>query len=116
MFDDFRGVDLANLRMQMKQVYPDREMFRLDLSHPIWNTFYPVETLEMAPPYVDFRFTSSAEFWGMQDESGRLIMIANQNNDFGEYWEWLDQGDQPLQPSAQSVRFGINYVTYAMTH
>jgi hypothetical protein len=43
-------------------------------------------------------------------------MIANHNNDFGEYWEWVDRAEMPFEPAALSVRFGVNYLIYAMTH
>jgi hypothetical protein len=116
MFDDFRGRDLDNLRLQMRKVFPDREMFRLDVSHPVFHTFYDLDTIAMDPPYYDFRFTGPPEFWGMSDEEGRLIMIANQNNDMGEFWEWVDKKEAPFPPAAKSVRLAINYLIYAMTH
>ena len=43
-------------------------------------------------------------------------MITNDNNDFGEYWEWVDKGQLPFKPAAQSFRLGVNYLIYAMTH
>ena len=116
MFDDFRGVDLYNLQYVLKRVYPDREMFLLNPSDEIFNVFYSIESLEMVPFYFDERFTGFPEFWGMTDEYGRLILVANQNNDLGEYWEALDLANTPLEPSTQSVRLGINYMIYAMTH
>ena len=117
MFDDFRGRDLANLQVQMKKVFPERDMFRLDPDQQIFNTFFSIETLDMTSPYYDGRFLGEvAQFWGMQDDNGRLIVIANQNNDFGEYWEWVDRAEMPFQPAALSVRFGVNYLIYAMTH
>jgi hypothetical protein len=117
MFDDFRGADLTNLRRQMKKVFPERDMFKLDISHPIFHSFYDIDSLVMDPPYWDpVRFTGGPEFWGMSDDKGRLIMIGNQNNDFGEFWEWVDKAEKEFQPAAKSVRLGINYLIYAMTH
>ena len=116
MFDDFRGRDLRNLQLQMKKVFPDRDMFRLDVSHEVFHNFYDMDTLEMMPPYQRFDMSGRPEFWGMLDGEERLIMVANQNNDFGEFWEWVDRGEMPFQPAAQSVKFGINYLIYAMTH
>lgn len=115
MFDDFRGPDLVRLQMQMSQVFPDRNMFRLDVSHPIFHCFYDIDSLEMQPPYQRFDM-GIPEFWGMEDEEGRLVLVANYNNDFGEFWEWVDRGEMPFQPAAKSVRLGINYLVYAMTH
>jgi hypothetical protein len=91
-------------------------MFRLDVSHEVFHSFYDMDTLEMTPPYQRFDMSGRPEFWGMLDGEERLIMVANQNNDFGEFWEWVDRGEMPFQPAAQSVKFGINYLVYAMTH
>jgi hypothetical protein len=52
----------------------------------------------------------------MKDDKGRLIMVANADNDFGEYWEDIDNGGQALKPAIQSFQFGVNYLIYAMTH
>jgi len=117
MCDDFRGRDLEVLRFEMRKVLPGQEMFRLDRSHPIFNSFYNISSLEMDPPYYDQRFLGGRpEFWGLNDETGRLVMIANQNNDLGEFMEWMDRGEKPLKWSSMAVRLTINYLVYAMTH
>jgi len=52
----------------------------------------------------------------MSDEHGNLQVIANYNNDLGEFWEWVDRGQMPFRPAARSVKFGMNYAIYAMSH
>ena len=110
VFDDFRGRDLDTLRFEMKKAFPDREMFRLNISHPVFHTFYDIKSLDMEAfspehpfPYYDARFMGgSPEFWGMNDEDGRLIMVANLNNDLGEFWQWVDQGQMDFKLAARS--------------
>jgi hypothetical protein len=115
--DDFRGRDLDVLRFEMKKVFPDQEMFRLDISHPIFHSFYDIKSLQMDPPYMDARFLGEGpQFWGLNDEKGRLIMIANRNNDLGEFMEWVDRGEQPFKWAALAVKLMVNYLVYAMTH
>ena len=117
VFDDFRGSDLTNLRYQMQEVFPERQMVRLDASEEIFHSFYDIDSIEMDPPYYDERFGGgSVEFWGMKDESGRLMFIADQNNDLGEFFEWVDKGEMPFQPAAKATRLAVNYLVYAMTH
>ena len=116
MFDDFRGQDMYVLQMYLKRAFPDREMFRLDPSHPMFDVFYTIESLDFIPPYVRGDESGPPEFWGMTDESGRLILVANHNNDIGEFWEGLDLAYLPLQPSIEAVRMGVNYMIYAITH
>jgi hypothetical protein len=52
----------------------------------------------------------------MSDDKGNLQLIANYNNDVGDYWKYLDRGDKPLRDSSRAVRLGVDYVIYAMTH
>jgi hypothetical protein len=113
MVDDFRGPRaLENLRYQMKKVFPDRDIVPLDVSHPIFNTFYKIESLEMQPPYG----RGPVEFLGLKNSHGNLQLVVDYNNDLSEFWEWLDRGELPLREASLSLRFGINYAIYAMTH
>jgi hypothetical protein len=120
MADDFRQAgylaggpdEIEVLRRYLKLAVPERELVRLDLSHPIFHSFYDVDTLNMNPPYGNF----TPQFWGMSDEKGRLQVIANYNNDIGDFWKYLDWGNMPLQDSSRSIRIGIDYVVYALTH
>ena len=52
----------------------------------------------------------------MFDDSGRLQVIVNFNNDIGDYWEWSDTAFFPVSPSNEAYKLGINYVVYALTH
>jgi Domain of unknown function (DUF4159) len=115
MFDDFRGRALLNLEEQLRLVFPDRELFRLKLEDPIFHTFYEIDSLEMPPPYMN-PDSGKPTFWGMKDDKDRLILVANADNDFGEFWEDIDHGREALHPAVQSFQFGVNYLIYAMTH
>jgi Domain of unknown function (DUF4159) len=115
MFDDFRGNALVNLEEQMLRVFPDRQLVRVDIKDPVFHSFYEIDTLDMPPPYMTYE-SRVPSFWGMKDDKGRLILIANADNDFGEFWEDIDRGAEALHPAVQSFQFGVNYLIYAMTH
>jgi hypothetical protein len=119
MADDFRTAaylhgpeELEILKYYLKLAVPERQLERLDITHPVFHSFFDVDTLHMKAPYFDF----VPEFWGMSDEHGRLQVIANYNNDIGDFWKYLDQGNKPLQDSSRSIRMGIDYIIYSMTH
>lgn len=113
MVDDFRGQrHLSNLLYQMKKVFPNREVIPLTLSHPIFNSFYKIESLNMRPPYGQ----GPVEFLGLEDDHGRLMMVIDYNNDLSEVWQWLDEGSSSLHDAAESLKFGMNYAIYALTH
>jgi len=114
-FDDFRGQDLYNLQTQMKRVFPDRTMVRLDVSEPIFHAFYDIDSLAMDPPYRNLN-SGTPTFWGLRDDTGRLLLIANADNDLGEFFEWVDRGEMPFQPAALATRLTVNYLIYALTH
>ena len=99
----------------MRKVYPDRTFVHLDLSDPIFNTFYKTTSLDMIAPYI-FPGQRPVQFLGLRDSHGNLQMIINDNNDISEYWEWLNEGRRSLHEEAQSLEFGINDLMYAMTH
>ena len=111
--DDFRGPQhLNNLVMQMKKVYPNRDLIPLNLSHQVFDSFYKVETLDVVAPYG----RGPVQFFGLEDDRGRLVMVINYNHDLGEVWQWLDEGRASLRDAAESLKFGINYLMYDITH
>ena len=119
MADDFRQAgyisrvnELEVLRHYLKLAVPERELVRLDVKNPIFHTFYDIDNLNMKPPYGNF----TPEFWGLLDDHGRVQLIANYNNDIGDFWKYLDMGQEPLQESTRSIRMGIDYVMYSLTH
>ena len=107
--------DIAVFRAEMKKVYPDRDFVHLDISDPIFHSFYDIQTLDMPAPYV-FQGQPPAEFLGLRDNRGHLQMILDNNNDISEDWEWLNKGERSMHEARTSLEFGINDVIYAMTH
>jgi Domain of unknown function (DUF4159) len=106
--------DIGNFRRQVKKMYPDRDFVRLDLSDPIFSTFYKIKSLSMTAPYI-FPGQSPVEFLGLRDSHGNLQMVLDNNNDISEFWEWINEGRMSMHDATTSFQFGINYVLYAMT-
>jgi hypothetical protein len=50
------------------------------------------------------------------DDDGRMLVAINHNIDMGDAWEHADDYGYPVEMTATSYRFGVNYVIYAMTH
>ena len=53
---------------------------------------------------------------GIYDDKGRLMVLINHNMDLGDAWEYADAPEYPEDLSNRAFRFGVNYITYAMTH
>ena len=114
IFDDFAGQHWLNLEAQIRRVFPDATPLRLDPSHPIFNSFYSIESLEYYHPY----YGMPSEFWAVFEENDptkRMLMMINYNNDIAEYWEYSDTGMFPIDLSNEAYKLGINYLVYALT-
>jgi hypothetical protein len=116
MVDDFDGRrSLDVFTSNLRRAFPDRTIYPLSMKDAIFNTFYNLDPREL-PSSSDYGPGNDPMFYGFPDGHGGNAMIICHNNDIGEYWEYIDQPRFPLGPSAQSLRFGINFVFYAMSH
>jgi len=116
LFDDFRGdYEWINLYEQMQRVFPNREPEEIPPDHPIWSIYYEIDPVE-APSLVSGTGGSKTadRYMAYFDEKGRMVALANHNQDIGDGWEWPDQNFE--NASTISFQMGINYVMYALTH
>ncbi|GMR24428.1 MAG: hypothetical protein BMS9Abin37_2973 [Acidobacteriota bacterium] len=113
IFDDFDGPwDWENFESCMRLVLPGQHLELLALEDPVFQSFFHIKSLEMTNPTG----RSAPSFWGIRDDAGRVQVVANFNNDIGEYWEWSEQGYYPIELSNEGYKLGINYIIYALTH
>ena len=115
--DDFmESLQWDNFETQMRKVLPDARLVELDVSHPIFDSFFHIETLEFEHPNFP---EIKPVYYGIfedNDPGKRLMVIANYNHDIGEYWEWSDEDWIPIELSNEAYKLGVNYVIYGMTH
>ena len=115
IFDDFRGDHWHNFETQLRRVLPDARLVEMSASHPVFHSFFDIDSLVMQPMYPPL----TPIFYGVfedNDPDNRLMIIANFNNDIGEYWEYSDTGWVPIDLSNEAYEYGVNYVIYSMTH
>ena len=116
ILDDFRGEwEWRNVQGIFNYILPGQRFRQLNLEDPIFNTFFKIETLDFSPP--TFR-QYKPYFLGIReddDPSKRLQVVANLNNDIGDYWEYSDMGYYPIDLSNEAYKVGVNYVIYALT-
>lgn len=116
IFDDFRGEHWANFEEQMRRVVPGGRLVELDVSNPIFHSFFEIKSLDFVQMYDQGQRATFYCMFENNDPEQRLLLIANYNNDIGEYWEFSDQGYVPIDLSNEAYKFGVNYVVYALTH
>jgi hypothetical protein len=113
--DDFAGNQWPNLVAQFERVMPGLHLIQLDVTHPIFDSFFRIESLDFSHPYYGLK----SEFWGLfedNDPTKRLMAIVNYNSDIAEYWEWSDEDFAPIELTNEAYKLGVNYIVYALTH
>ncbi|HEY3968018.1 MAG TPA: DUF4159 domain-containing protein [Planctomycetaceae bacterium] len=132
MADDFWApAEWRHLRSVMQRVFPDRSPRELSLEHEIFHIVYDLQELPQVPSIHAWRNGDKFEYWhgdpegdeaphfyGMFDNSGRLMALLCHNNDIGDGWEREGEEKEYFQLYSEkwSYPLGINIVTYAMTH
>jgi hypothetical protein len=116
--DDFMQNEWYNFEQQMLRVLPGANIEHLQLGHPVFESFFHIESLDMQYPTPNLSWLK-AEFLGIHednDPSKRLMVVINYNNDIGDYMEWSDQNFWPVNVTNDAYKFAINYIVYGMTH
>ena len=115
IFDDFMGREWLNFEQQIRRVLPKEPIVRMEVSHPIFDSFFRIQSLDMTYPNNP---RIAAEFFGIHedgDPARRLVAIINYNNDIGDYMEWSGSGWLPVNLSNDAYKLAVNYIIYGMT-
>ncbi len=122
--DDFHGSrEWGNFYLQIKKVLPEYEPVDLPPEHPIFHCYFDIDELIQIPG-LQYLYTGrtwekggfEARYMGIEDETGRLLVMINHNVDLGDAWEWAEQEAYPREYANLAFQLGINYIIYAMTH
>lgn len=117
--DDFEGEHWLNFEDKMRRVLPGAVFVPLDPSYPVFHAFFDIESLENLSLGNYRAQWAPSVYYGIfedNDPKKRLMVVANYNNDIGDYWEWSDMGYFPIELSNEAYKLGINYIIYALTH
>jgi hypothetical protein len=115
VFDDFEAEQWHNFEAQFRRALPDAEFVKLDLSHPLFHSFFDLDDLNLPHPSVRV----DPVFFGVfedNDPAGRMMALVCYNSDVAEYWEWSGRGLFPVDTTNDAYQLGINYMIYALTH
>jgi len=115
IFDDFEGEQLYNLEAQLKRTLPEYRLIEIDVTHPIFQSFFEMKTIDIPHPMYGLHPTYYGIFEN-NDPTQRMLAIINHDNDIAEYWEWSDTGFLPIDLTNEAYKLGVNYMIYGMTH
>jgi hypothetical protein len=114
--DDFMRGEWRNFERQILRVLPKARIVRLDVSHPVFDAFFKIQSLDMSYPHD---FSLPAEFYGIHEDNDparRLMVVINYNNDIGDYMEWSGEGWWAVNITNEAYKLAINYIMYGLTH
>jgi len=122
--DDFWGQDQwENFMYSMRRVFPERAVVDIPDNDAVLHLAYDVQERYQVPGarYVQTGVTEKcyncpARWRGIYDDRGRLMVAMSFQSDLGDSWEWADDPNYDEKFSALSIRLGVNYIIYSMTH
>jgi hypothetical protein len=116
-FDDFMRQEWYNFEVHFKRAFPDAIFYRLENTHPIFDSFYRIQNL--AIPYPNTGGGNlTAEFYAVykdNDPNRPMMAIISYNSDLGDYMEWSGTGRNPINLANEAYKFAVNFVIYGMT-
>ena len=118
IFDDFaenRG-GWAAFERTFRRVLPGVRFYDLDVSHPIFHSFFEINSFDIVPQMYDEGRPIFRGVFEDNDPTKRLMAMINFNTDVSEYWEISDTGLQPIAETNEAYKLGVNYVIYGITH
>ena len=127
VLDDFHGdFEWQVMRDVLSRAFPLWPITPLPVDHELMKLYYDLDQETQIPGKrhlylgaggkIESHLRGPARWFGISDDSGRLVVAINFNMDMGDAWEHADDPQYPLDMTSLAYRFAANYVIYAMTH
>lgn len=115
IFDDFEANQWTNFEAQFLRAMPEAQFIELDTSHPVFHSFFDMNTINLPHPSVSV----TPAYFGVfenNDPKGRMLAFVNYNSDVAEYWEWSGTGRLPVDTTNDAYKLGVNFMVYGLMH
>jgi hypothetical protein len=124
MADDFHGADeYREFETRIRKAFPNRAIEDVPDGDAIFHSVYDLDERVQIPGWSHLRAgykngpTGIGAHWRcIRDDKGRVMVAISYNSDVGDAWEWADDPRYPAKFADQSIRMGVNYIIYAMSH
>jgi len=120
--DSFYGaVEWEGFVRGMIRVFPDRPIVELADTHPIFHSVYDLSDKPQIPTWQHlprgYRNGGAEPRWrAILDDDGRVMVMITFNNDIADGWQRADEYYYPAEAASASIRLGVNFAVYALTH
>ena len=124
MVDDFHGTEEWRIfTSSMRRVFPDRPITAIPNDDAIFHTLYDLDQRFQVPGAQIFRSGRTyeqdgfdAEWLGIRDDKGRVMVAICHNMDLGDAWEHSDEARYQEKWASLAYRIAMNYFVYDLTH
>ena len=93
----------------IKNIFPEKKMTEIPLSHPIYNNMYPFP--EGLPKIHEHNGLAPKALGYFHD--GRLILLFTHESDLGDGWEDPSVHNDPIDIRLKALKMGANIIKYA---
>lgn len=115
--DDFPYWGWEKFQSEMGRVFPEGRWIDLDVTHPIFHSFFDIETLDIVPAYPALgEKPIFRALFEDNDPAKRMYAVANYQNDLSEFWEYSESGRYFVAESNEAYKVGVNQFMYGITH
>jgi hypothetical protein len=105
--DDNYGMD-EFIRVELKKLFPNKELIELPFNHPIFHQKYDFNGLPKIHEHDDYRPQAFAII-----ENGRILCLYTYQTDLGDGWEDQQVHNDPPEKRKQALQMGANILMYA---
>jgi len=122
IIDDFKPTGFQGcscwerFEANMRRVLPGVRIFDMNASHPIFHSFFEINSLDIVPQAYNAGKPIFRGVYEDNDPRKRLMMIINYNTDISQFWEWSGRGFRPIDETNEAYKLGVNYIMYGLTH
>jgi hypothetical protein len=126
--DDFWGTPAwMQWSDEIHKALPEYAIFDIPVEHPMRHMLFPVNEIEQVTNINNWMRTHNtsergddsphADFRGIANESGRIMVVMTHNTDFGDSWE-REGADREFfeRFSPKGYALGVDVLLYALTH
>ena len=122
LVDDFKvrgfmgGGGWDVFEQNMRKVMPEGRFLDLDVSHPIFHSFFEIGSFDVIPQAYNAGRPVFRALFEDNDPTKRMLMMVNYNTDVSQFWEWSARGFRSVDETNEAYKLGVNYLMYAFTH
>lgn len=118
IFDDFDDRQFYVLQEIFRRVLPGLSFAPIPHDDAVFDSFFQIDPRVLSFGAAGYR-GDHIDFQGIHEDNDpdkRLLVIAGNRGDLGEFWEYSDVGFFPIDITNEAYKVGVNYIVYGMTH